>query len=101
MDLVVVTGASKGLGLAICKRLLGENYKVVGFQEGVALKCNLCYERIDKGLEPACVITCITTARVFGDLNDPYSEVNRLIRQRNGFQPLPECNTDPSVYYID
>jgi len=30
VDLVVVTGASKGLGLAICKRLLKENYKVVG-----------------------------------------------------------------------
>jgi len=30
MKLVIVTGASKGLGLAICERLLGENYKVVG-----------------------------------------------------------------------
>ena len=78
-----------------------ENSKVINFQEGVALKCNFCYERVDRGLDPACVITCITTARVFGDLNDPYSEVSQLIRQRNGVQPLPECNTDPSVYYID
>lgn len=30
MDLVIVTGASKGLGLEICKRLLKENYKVIG-----------------------------------------------------------------------
>lgn len=30
MDLIVVTGSSKGLGLAVCKRLLNENYKVVG-----------------------------------------------------------------------
>jgi len=30
MDLVVVTGSSKGLGLETCKRLLNENYKVVG-----------------------------------------------------------------------
>ena len=30
MDLIVVTGSSKGLGLAICERLLNENYKVVG-----------------------------------------------------------------------
>jgi 3-oxoacyl-[acyl-carrier protein] reductase len=30
MDLILVTGSSKGLGLAICKRLLNENYKVVG-----------------------------------------------------------------------
>lgn len=30
MDLIIVTGSSKGLGLAICNRLLAENYKVVG-----------------------------------------------------------------------
>ncbi|MDQ5951198.1 MAG: 3-oxoacyl-[acyl-carrier protein] reductase [Patescibacteria group bacterium] len=30
MDLIVVTGASKGLGLAICKRLLEQGYKVIG-----------------------------------------------------------------------
>lgn len=30
MDLIIVTGASKGLGLAICQRLLNDNYKVVG-----------------------------------------------------------------------
>jgi len=30
MDLIIVTGATKGLGLAICKRLLKENYRVVG-----------------------------------------------------------------------
>ncbi len=30
MKLIVVTGSSKGLGLAICQRLLREGYKVVG-----------------------------------------------------------------------
>ncbi|MEE8448428.1 MAG: 4Fe-4S dicluster domain-containing protein [Thermodesulfobacteriota bacterium] len=73
------------------------------FQEGVVTKCTLCEERIqeDPPREPACVETCPTTARYFGDLDDPTSEVSRLIIQRRGFQLRPEEGTDPSVYYID
>jgi hypothetical protein len=33
-------------------------------------------------------------------LNDPHSEVSKLIRERNGSQPRPEAGTDPSVYYL-
>ncbi|HBW34478.1 MAG TPA: 4Fe-4S ferredoxin, partial [Desulfosporosinus sp.] len=38
---------------------------------------------------------------IFGDLSNPESKVSRLIRQRGGFQPLSEDNTEPSVYYIE
>ena len=37
----------------------------------------------------------------FGDLDDSHSEVRRLIRGYKGFRLHPECDTDPSVYYID
>jgi molybdopterin-containing oxidoreductase family iron-sulfur binding subunit len=67
---------------------------------GVVEKCNLCLDRIEKGLEPACVTNCMTKARYFGDLEDPTSEVSRLIRQRHGFQLRPEAGTDPSIYYL-
>ena len=67
---------------------------------GVVEKCNLCLERIEKNLEPACVANCMTKARYFGDLEDPGSEVSRQIRQRHGFQLRPEAGTDPSVYYL-
>jgi phenylacetyl-CoA:acceptor oxidoreductase subunit 1 len=82
-------------------------------QLGTTEKCNFCAERIDAGIAkglkpgvdreatPACVNTCPARALTFGDLDDPDSEVSRLIRERKGFQLHPEYETDPSVYFID
>ena len=81
-------------------------------QEGTAVKCNFCTERIESGLQqglkpgmdrestPACVIACPTKARYFGDLDDPESEVSRLVREKKGEQLQPQFETDPSVYYL-
>jgi Fe-S-cluster-containing dehydrogenase component len=52
-------------------------------------------------LEPACVITCPTEARIFGDLEPEDGKLQRLIRERKGWTLLPECNTKPSVFYLD
>ena len=82
-------------------------------QVGTTQKCNFCAERIDAGLEkglwpgtdrdatPACVNTCQARAMTFGNLDDPDSDVSRLIRERGGFQLQAEYGTDPSVFYVD
>ena len=70
-------------------------------------KCNLCMHRVEKGLLPACVNTCQGKARIFGDLNDPKSEISRLVtefgleKNRKKTTLLSEEGTQPNVYYID
>ncbi|HIH45036.1 MAG TPA: 4Fe-4S dicluster domain-containing protein [Candidatus Methanoperedenaceae archaeon] len=67
---------------------------------GTADKCTFCAHRVDNGALPACVLACMTKARTFGDLNDPESEVSKLV-SLNSVQTLkPELGTDPMVFYI-
>jgi len=92
-------------------------YELIGkelypLEPGTVMKCNFCVERIDEGIAkglkpgvdreatPACVIACPASARTFGDLDDPNSEVSMLIKEKGGFQLHPEFGTDPSVYYV-
>lgn len=68
--------------------------------KGVMEKCTMCQERTDRGEEPMCVAACMGKARIFGDLDDPDSEVSRLIREANAVQLLEDKGTSPQIYYI-
>lgn len=65
-------------------------------------KCNYCPERRANGLEPACVDTCPTKARVFGDINDPESEAGRLFKknQESLARVVAKTDTHPNMYYL-
>jgi len=68
--------------------------------EGIADKCTFCMPRVAEGLQPACVQTCITDARIFGILDDPKSEVAAYVKK--GAIRLESANVKigPNVYYF-
>jgi Fe-S-cluster-containing dehydrogenase component len=67
---------------------------------GVVEKCNFCEERLAKGEQPACVVGCPEKALVFGNLEDPKSEVRELLRTRFAIRRKPELGTNPEIYYL-
>jgi molybdopterin-containing oxidoreductase family iron-sulfur binding subunit len=77
---------------------------------GVVEKCTFCFHRIDKGLKegkkigievvPACVEDCPARAIIFGDLDDPQSEVSRSLSSRGIFRLREEMGTAPKVFYL-
>ena len=87
--------------------------EIYPLQKGTMTKCNFCVERIDQGqadnlqpgadreATPACVNICPVNARIFGDLDDPDSDICELIKTRKGEPLHPEFETEPSVFYID
>jgi tetrathionate reductase subunit B len=68
--------------------------------DGKADKCTYCMPRVEAGLVPACVQTCITNARIFGDLDDPNSEVAQYVKKgAKGLEPKGETIGPNSRYY--
>jgi len=63
-------------------------------------KCSFCAHRVMKGLKPACVETCVGSARMFGDLNDPNDDVTKLVSSGVAKPLMAHLGTRPNVYYI-
>lgn len=63
-------------------------------------KCNFCFERLERGEVPYCMEACPMRCRIIGDLDDPESEVSRLLAEREYFRLNEEAGTEPNVYYL-
>ncbi|MBI5740491.1 MAG: 4Fe-4S dicluster domain-containing protein [Nitrospirae bacterium] len=76
-----------------------ENKEFPTRMKGVVEKCTFCSERLARGQKPACV-EASGGALVFGDLEDPNSEVRHVLSTHYTLRRKPELGTGPSVYYV-
>lgn len=63
-------------------------------------KCDFCYHRITQGIAPACVNACTGRARIFGDLNDPKSEIVKYLNAHPSQTIRADLDTGPKVHYV-
>jgi Fe-S-cluster-containing dehydrogenase component len=68
--------------------------------DGHVDKCTFCLHRVQRGQMPACVDICPTKALVFGDINDPNSEISQLLRERDYKVNKPELGLKPNVFFL-
>ncbi|SHE45025.1 tetrathionate reductase subunit B [Modicisalibacter ilicicola DSM 19980] len=101
-DGIVVVDSDRCVGCAYCVNACPYDARFINKETQVADKCTFCAHRLEAGLLPACVESCVGGARIIGDMRDPQSEISRLIEQhRDELMILkPEKNTRPQVFYL-
>jgi Fe-S-cluster-containing dehydrogenase component len=105
-DGIVLVNPDTCIGCKLCSWACPYGAREYDYDEGIMKKCTLCIDRIyNENLEeidrvPACVATCPASARHFGDLADPQSDVSKLVAERGGFDLMPELGYQPVNKYL-
>jgi tetrathionate reductase subunit B len=99
-DGIVMVDQHRCIGCKYCIASCPYDVRYINPLKNIVQKCYWCSHRVDAGLVPACVETCPTRALIFGDVNDPKSEISKILAT-NATQVLKkEMQTDPHVFYI-
>jgi len=105
-DGIVLVNEDICIGCKLCSWACPYGAREYDEIEGVMKKCTMCVDKIYnenlpvESRAPACVSTCPTGARSFGDLNDPNSDVSKLVAARQGYDLMPEQGTKPVNKYL-
>jgi MoCo/4Fe-4S cofactor protein with predicted Tat translocation signal len=91
------------------------NPDVTTRSRGVMEKCSMCIQRIQTGklaaklekrplkdgdIKMACQQACSANAIIFGDKNDPNSEVSKALKSERIYYVLEEINVEPGIGYM-
>jgi tetrathionate reductase subunit B len=97
---IVLVNNTVCIGCGYCIQTCPYDARYINPDSHTTDKCTFCLHRLNAGLLPACVETCVGGARVFGDLTDPNSQVSQLLKENAVRVMKPDLNTLPRVYYI-
>jgi Fe-S-cluster-containing dehydrogenase component len=97
---VVLVYHEKCVGCKACMAACPYDARFV-HPKGYVDKCTFCIERVENGLDPACVSVCPTHCMHFGDLEDANSEVSRLLHARRSHVLIDLAGTKPQIWYLD
>ncbi|PIR17727.1 MAG: 4Fe-4S ferredoxin [Deltaproteobacteria bacterium CG11_big_fil_rev_8_21_14_0_20_49_13] len=98
-DGVVLVDDKYCIGCRYCIQACPYGCRYLHPEKHVVDKCTLCYHRITKGQNPACVEVCPRGARTFGDLNDKNGELVKFLKNHTCLVLRPHLNTGAKVYY--
>jgi sulfite dehydrogenase (quinone) subunit SoeB len=105
-DGIVLVNEDICIGCKLCSWACPYGAREFDQDAGVMKKCTLCIDRIynenmaEEDRLPACVMACPTSARHFGDLGDPDSDVSQMVASRGGADLLPELGYRPVNKYL-
>ncbi len=99
-DGIVDFDSSRCIGCKSCMQACPYDALYIDPYSHTAAKCNYCAHRTEIGLEPACVIVCPERAIIAGDMNNPASEIARIIAHEPVRVRKPEQGTRPKVFYL-
>src|SRR5690554_376822 len=101
-DGIVLVDNERCVGCAYCVQACPYDARFINQETQTADKCTFCEHRLEVGLLPACVETCVGGARIIGDLNDPNSLISQQLKENSDDIKVlkPDMNTAPRVYYI-
>lgn len=100
-DGIVEFDNSVCIGCKACMQACPYDAIYIDPETDTAAKCHYCAHRTDIGLEPACVVVCPEHAIIAGDMNDPTSEISRILAREDVTVRKPEQGTAPKLFYID
>lgn len=99
-DGIVDLNGDSCIGCRACMEACPYDQLFIDPNTHTAEKCNFCANRVENKLLPSCVSVCPTECRIFGDLDDPASEVSRIVQREAFMVRKPEKGTGPKVFYL-
>ncbi|MGZ4823400.1 MAG: 4Fe-4S dicluster domain-containing protein [Terriglobales bacterium] len=89
------------IGCGYCVEACPYDMRFINPETGTAEKCDFCSARLERGLQPACVVTCTAHAKYFGDLEDRSSEVFHMVFDLGARRlETEQVAVAPNVYYL-